>query len=166
MRNQRSFAMRCGVPLLMLTILAGSLAAADKKKVKKNDFCAQPNPQSLCTTENTCGAGGCSLDVTRTADSSSLKPITAGSKSGKPICVAAGTKVEFMSTEKETGFIIDQGDGFSVRPGRRDHRRERQVGSGRRHQGRLLQPVVRRLQIGGDLRHVPGKQRDHYRYQG
>jgi hypothetical protein len=116
MRNQRSFAMRCGVPILMLTILAGSLAAADKKKVKKNDFCAQPNPQSLCTAENTCGAGGCTLDVTRTSSSSSLKPITAGSKSDKPICVAAGTKVEFTSTEKETGFIVDQGTGSPFEP--------------------------------------------------
>ena len=116
MRNQRNVVMRCSVPVLILLLAVGSLAAAEKKKPKKNDFCAQPNPQSLCTAENTCGPAGCTLDVTRTASSSSLKPTTPGAKSDKPICIAAGTKVEWESTEKETGFVVDQSAGTPFDP--------------------------------------------------
>jgi len=108
--------MRCTVTMLILFLAAGSLAAAEKKKPKKNDFCAQPNPHSLCTPANTCGSSGCTLDVTRTASSSSLKPTAPGAQSDKPICVAAGTKVEWQSTEKNTGFIVDQSNGVPFEP--------------------------------------------------
>ncbi len=116
MDSQRSVSVARYALTLMLVLLLSTMAFAKEKKPSKNNFCAQPNPQSLCTPENTCAASGCTLDVTRTATGSSLKPITAGSKSDKPICMAAGTKVEFTSTEKETGFIVDQGTGSPFTP--------------------------------------------------
>ena len=119
MRIQLSFAIRRGLPMLLLILLATCLTAAEKKKPKKNDVCAQPNPESLCTAANTCGSGSaaCTVDVQRTADSSSLTPSTSEAKSGKPFCVAAGTKVEWKSTAKETGFIIDAGAAGAFEPG-------------------------------------------------
>jgi hypothetical protein len=117
MNNQRSVSKWHNGLTLMLILLLSSAAFAKDKKPIKNDVCAQPNPQSLCTPQNTCGPGACTLDVTRTADSSSLKPSTAGAKSGKPICIAAGTKVEWTSSEKETGFIVDAGASSAFQPG-------------------------------------------------
>jgi hypothetical protein len=93
----------------MLVLLACALLAGKEKAPKKSDVCAQPNPEAVCTPENTCAAGSCTLDVTRTASSSSVKPVVAGAKDGKPVCIPVGAKVEWQSTEKSTGFVVDPG---------------------------------------------------------
>jgi len=102
----------CFTMAVALLLLAASLATAeDKKKDDKNDACSNPNPASLCTADNTCGSASspCSLDVKRTAYSSSVTPSIPKAKGNDLFCIKTGTSVTWMSSSKNIGFLIDFG---------------------------------------------------------
>jgi hypothetical protein len=106
MKIQRCFAMCCALFLLMLTLLPG--AAAEEKKKGPKYTCDEPNPASLCNAGNTCGSS-CTVDVKRTAYSSSATPNIAGAKGNQLFCIKAGTNITWQAPDKNTGFLIDFG---------------------------------------------------------
>lgn len=97
--------------MLLLVLMTGFATAEDKKKDSDQGACSNSNPASLCNAGNTCGSAStpCSVDVKRTAYSSSATPSVPGAKGNSLFCVKAGTTVTWMSSSKNTGFLIDFG---------------------------------------------------------
>jgi hypothetical protein len=96
------------LPLLMTSFVIGK----DSKKKVKNDVCSASNPASVCAAANTCGSASspCSIDIKR--DQGAYATATPGipdAKSNKAFCIKIGTSVTFMSSSKNTGFVIDFG---------------------------------------------------------
>jgi hypothetical protein len=73
--------------------------------------CSEPNPQSLCNNNNTCGSSSapCTVDVKRTVDGASATPGTTDGKGNSTFCVKTGTTIIWKSTQKNTGFVVDFG---------------------------------------------------------
>lgn len=101
----------CALLLLPVLLLASLVTADDKKKDSSKDACANPNPASLCSAANTCGSASapCTVNIKRTAYSSSATPSIPGAKGNDLFCVQAGTTVVWQSTNKGTGFLVDPG---------------------------------------------------------
>jgi plastocyanin len=97
--------------LLLPMLLIASVAAAQDKKDNMKGACSNPNPASLCSAGNTCGSAStpCTVNVKRTAHSSSATPSIPGAKGNALFCVQAGTTVTWQSTAKNTGFLVDPG---------------------------------------------------------
>jgi hypothetical protein len=115
MKFQRCFMIRCALLLLPVLLMASFAAAEDKKPDDSKDACMQASPANLCNAGNTCGAS-CSIDVKRTAHSSSATPNIPGAKGDGFFCVKAGTTVTWQSTAKNTGFLIDFGGSSPFDP--------------------------------------------------
>src|SRR5664280_911437 len=76
MKIQRCFTIHCALLLLPVLLIASFATAEDKKKDNAKDACANPNPASLCSADNTCGSASapCTVNVKRTSYSSSATP--------------------------------------------------------------------------------------------
>jgi hypothetical protein len=111
MKIQRQIA----VPVLLFLLASLSIA---QSKGKGKYVCAEPNPASLCTADNTCSASGqCSVDIKR--DGMSAATATLGfpkAKGNSLFCVKEGTAVTFQSSSKGTGFIVDFGPSSPFDP--------------------------------------------------
>jgi hypothetical protein len=107
MKIQRCFTICCSLFLLVVGLVPNSARAEEKKKGNKY-ACSEPNPASQCNAGNTCGAD-CQIDVKRTASSSSATPNISGAKGNSLFCVKTGTTVTWMSSSKNTGFLVDFG---------------------------------------------------------
>jgi plastocyanin len=111
MKNYRYLAVLCCllvVPLLLTNFVAGS----DTKKKIKGDVCSASNPSSICAAANTCGSASspCSIDIKHSQGSyATATPSIPDAKSSKAFCIKVGTTVTFMSSSKNTGFVIDFG---------------------------------------------------------
>ena len=101
--------------LLAILLIAGFATAEDKDN---KEACSQANPASLCTAGNTCGSPStpCDIDVKRTSYSSSATPNIPNAKANDLICVKTGTTVNWHSTAKDTGFLIDLGSSSPFDP--------------------------------------------------
>jgi plastocyanin len=88
-------------------MLAPFLASAQSKSSKY--ACKEPDPASLCNAGNTCGSPStpCDVSVKRTAYGASATPQIPGAKGNSLFCVATGTKVNWKSDSKNTGFVVD-----------------------------------------------------------
>jgi hypothetical protein len=104
------------VLLVLPLILAVSLAAQTKQS---KYTCAEPNPQSLCNAGNTCGSPSapCDVDVKRTAYAASATPQIPGAKGNSLFCVRLGTKLNWKSASRNTGFVVDVSDSSPFDPG-------------------------------------------------
>jgi len=112
MKIQRYVAFCCALFL----VAVGILPTANAQKGGKNKYaCTEPNPASQCNAGNTCGAD-CQVDVKRTAYSSSATPNIAGAKGNSLFCIKAGTSVTWMSSSKNTGFLVDFGPSAPFDP--------------------------------------------------
>jgi plastocyanin len=111
MKMSRYFAALCSLlilPLLFTSFIVGK----DTKKKVKGDVCSASNPSSICAAANTCGSASspCSIDIRRSqGTSATAKPSIPDAKENKPFCIKVGTTVTFMSSSKNTGFVIDFG---------------------------------------------------------
>jgi plastocyanin len=111
MKMYRYFAVLCClfiVPLLFTSFMVGK----DTKKKIKGDVCSASNPSSICAAANTCGSASspCSIDIRRSQGSfATAKPSIPDAKENKPFCIKVGTSVTFMSSSKNTGFVVDFG---------------------------------------------------------
>ncbi len=112
MKIQRCLAICCAVFLLTFGLLPNSATAQEKKS---KYACDEANPASLCNAGNTCGTS-CTVDVKRTAHSSSVTPNISGAKGNQPFCIKAGTTVTWQSSAKNTGFFIDFGPNSPFDP--------------------------------------------------
>ncbi|HEX8814503.1 MAG TPA: hypothetical protein VF753_03295 [Terriglobales bacterium] len=73
-------------------------------------LCTEPNPESICSSVNTCGSTSvpCTVEIKRT-DGVSVTPSIPNFKSNDAFCVKRGTSVVWKSGSKDTGFLVDFG---------------------------------------------------------
>jgi hypothetical protein len=95
--------------LLLPLVLFSSFATAQSKADKY--ACTDANPAQLCSAANTCGSAStpCAVDVKRSANAASSTPSIPGAKSNSLFCIKAGTSVQWKSTMKNIGFVVDFG---------------------------------------------------------
>jgi hypothetical protein len=106
----KTIAMLCAFCLL----LAG-LASAQKKS---QYACAEAKPETLCTPQNTCGSATqtCVIDIRKTGNAASVQASTPDKEKNKVFCIKEGTRVQFTSSSKNTGFVVDFGPKFPFEP--------------------------------------------------
>jgi plastocyanin len=92
--------------LLICIVLLNAIAQAKSKYA-----CDEPNPASLCTAANTCGSATapCTVNVNKSGSSSTVKPGVPNAKDNQLFCVKKGTTVVWMTSNKNTGFMISFG---------------------------------------------------------
>jgi hypothetical protein len=113
MTIQRNLVILC---ILAVTTLLVSNSAAQKKGNKY--ACSEEQPEKLCNASNTCGSPSspCNLDVKRTANSASVTPDIPNAKGNSLFCIKVGTTVNWKSTGKNIGFLIDFGPDSPFEP--------------------------------------------------
>ncbi len=106
MTRNRRFAFKCTSLLLPIVVLSTYATAQSNKYA-----CSQANPAQLCTAANTCGSASdpCAVDVKRTANAASATPSIPNAKGNSLFCIKAGTTVQWKSTGKDIGFVVDFG---------------------------------------------------------
>ncbi len=103
------------VSALLSLALSGITAHAQKKS---KYICDEPQPASLCNEANTCGSSSspCIVDVTKSGNSSNVKPEIPNAKNNQFFCVKVGTDVTWKSKSKNTGFMISFGTDSPFTP--------------------------------------------------
>ena len=97
---------------LLPLLLTGLIAGKDTQKKIKGDVCSASNPANICSAANTCGSAStpCSIDIRRSGHNyATATPSIPDAKSNKAFCIKVGTSVTFMTSSKNTGFVIDFG---------------------------------------------------------
>jgi plastocyanin len=111
MKICRYLAVLCCLSILPLFLTSFIVGQNTKKKIK-GDVCSASNPVSICAAANTCGSASspCSIDIKRSGGTyATATPSIPDAKSNKAFCIKVGTTVTFMSSSKNTGFVIDFG---------------------------------------------------------
>lgn len=98
----------CSVALATLIVVLGTTVTEAKTKY----VCDEPKPADSCNAANTCGSASavCTIDVRKSGDGSSVKPSVPNAKGNQLFCIKAGTTVVWMSSSKNTGFMISFGE--------------------------------------------------------
>jgi plastocyanin len=96
--------------LLLTSIVLLTCVAAQAQK-KSKYVCDEAQPASMCTAANTCGSASapCTIDITKSGSSSNVKPGIPNAKNNQFFCIKAGTQVVWMTSNKNTGFMISFG---------------------------------------------------------
>lgn len=96
--------------LVVVVFFEMTVGIAEGQK-KSKYVCDEPQPAQQCTAANTCGSdsAACTIDITKSGDVSSVKPDIPNAKSNQLFCVKTGTKVVWMSSNKNTGFMVSFG---------------------------------------------------------
>jgi hypothetical protein len=116
MIGNQSFGSKCTSLLLPLVMLS----AYGMAQSKSNKYaCSEAKPAQLCTAANTCGSASspCSVDVKRTSNAASSTPDIPNAKSNSLFCVKVGTTVQWKSTGKNIGFVVDMSSTSPFDPG-------------------------------------------------
>lgn len=94
-----------------LLVMCLVLAAAAVVQAKSKYACDEPNPASLCNAANTCGSATapCTVNINKSGNSSTVKPSVPNAKDNQFFCVKQGTQVVWMTSNKNTGFMISFG---------------------------------------------------------
>jgi hypothetical protein len=97
----------CSVALAASIVLLGGVTTEAKSKY----VCDEPQPADLCNAANTCGSGSepCKIDVRKSGGGSTVKPGIPNAKNNQFFCIKAGTSVTWMTSSKNTGFMISFG---------------------------------------------------------
>ena len=88
------------------------LGCATAQAQKKSKYaCDEPQPESMCNAGNTCGSlsSACTIDITRSASFASVRPSIPNAKNNQLFCIKVGTKVVWMSSNKNHGFMVSFG---------------------------------------------------------
>ena len=102
--------------LLLSFVLLTHCVSAQSKGSKY--ACSEASPAQLCNANNTCGSAStpCVVDVKRTASAASATADIQNAKSNALFCVKAGTTVQWKSTGKNIGFVVDMGPASPFDP--------------------------------------------------
>ena len=94
--------------LSCVVFLSCTTAQAQKKS---RYVCEETSAENMCNAANTCGSATsqCTIDVTRSGDSSNVMPSTPNTKKNQLFCIKAGTTVVWMSSNKNNGFMVSFG---------------------------------------------------------
>ena len=164
MMNQRNFSN----PARTAGAAPGPIGRLRCRPVKKSKYsCDEPNPQSLCNAGNTCGSANapCDVDVKRTAYAASATPQIPGAKGNSLFCLRPGTTVNWKSSAKNTGFVVDVSDASPFDPGGAIIGGSNKDAFGRRENQRLLQIFGGRLRFRRNQWHVRERKRGAGRHQ-
>jgi hypothetical protein len=103
--------------LLVFGVILLSCAAAQAQK-KSKYVCDEERPESMCSEANTCGspASQCTVDVTRSSDTTNVKPGIPNAKNNQTFCIKSGTTVMWKSSNKNHGFLIAFGTDSPFEP--------------------------------------------------
>jgi plastocyanin len=108
MTMNRRFVFKC-TSLLFPIVVLSTYATAQSKS---SDYaCSKDVSAQMCTAENTCGSAStpCAVDVKRTANAASSTPSIPNAKGNSLFCIKPGTTVQWKSTGKDIGFVVDFG---------------------------------------------------------
>src|SRR5271154_7131657 len=116
MTQNRCFGIKA-TSLLLPIVMLSTYAIAQSKSNKY--ACSEAKPALLCNAANTCGSAStpCSVDVKRTSNAASSTPDIPNAKGNFLFCVKAGTTVQWKSTGKDIGFVVDFGTTSPFDPG-------------------------------------------------
>ena len=117
MTRNRPVEFKCTSLLLPIVVLSTYATAQSKS----NPYACSPSVSAqMCTAENTCGSGSnpCSVDVKRTANAASSTPSIPNAKGNSLFCIKPGTTVQWKSTGKDIGFVVDFGPASPFDPPR------------------------------------------------
>jgi hypothetical protein len=80
--------------------------------------CDEPQPENMCNAANTCGSASssCTVDVTRSGDSSNVKPEIPQAKDNQLFCIKKGTTVVWQTPKENTGFLVSFGTDSPFEP--------------------------------------------------
>ena len=103
------------VSLLLPILVLSTYASAQNKNAYA---CTKDSSPEMCTADNTCGSAStpCSIDVRRTANAAKATPDLPNAKGNSLFCVKPGTTVQWKSTGKDIGFIVDFGPNSPFDP--------------------------------------------------
>jgi plastocyanin len=109
MNTRRQFEVCCESLLLLGILLLSCITASAQKKSKY--VCDEAQPETMCTAANTCGSASapCTIDITKSGNSSNVKPGIPNAKNNQFFCIKAGTQVVWMTSNKNTGFMVSFG---------------------------------------------------------
>ena len=104
MRTQKQLATILIVSCMVL--LACGLAQA-----RSRFACDEPDPASLCNAANTCGSATnpCTVNITKSGSSANVRPSVPNARNNQLFCVKKGTTVIWMTSNRNTGFMISFG---------------------------------------------------------
>ena len=96
---------------VLLAVIGMLLLVSTVAMAKSKYVCDEPDPASLCTAANTCGSASapCTVDITKAGNSSNVKPGVPNAKNNQLFCIKKGTSVVWMTSNKNTGFMISFG---------------------------------------------------------
>jgi plastocyanin len=102
---------------LLLSVISLTNCVSAQSKSSKY-ACPETNPAQLCNASNTCGSASdpCVVDVKRTSSAASATAMTQKAKGNALFCVKTGTTVQWKSTDKEIGFVVDLGPTSPFEP--------------------------------------------------
>ena len=111
MRTQKQLATILIVSCIVL--LACGLAQAKSKYA-----CDEPDPASLCNAANTCGSASnpCTVNINKSGSSSTVRPSVPNAKYNQLFCIKKGTTVIWMTSNKNTGFMVSFGTDSPFEP--------------------------------------------------
>ena len=96
-----------------------ALATCASAQSKSNPYaCTKDSSPQMCTDQNTCSSTSCSVDVRRTANAASATPSIPNAKGNSLFCIKPGTTVQWKSTGKDIGFVVDFGPASPFDPPR------------------------------------------------
>ena len=103
-----TFAIPRKAVLVPLSLLLITSAFAQKKS---KYVCDEPDPASLCTAANTCGSASapCTININKSGNSATVKPGIPNAKNNQFFCIKKGTTTVWMTSNKNTGFMISFG---------------------------------------------------------
>ena len=109
MQIRSIFAVLCVTASATFLLLAPT--SAQEQRGREKYVCSEPQPETMCNAENTCGSASapCTVEIRRTASAASVTPSIPNSKANMPFCVKTGTKVNWQGASKNTGFVLDFG---------------------------------------------------------
>jgi hypothetical protein len=95
----------------LLCVVTCIVLLASAVQAKSKYACDEPDPASMCTAANTCGSASapCTVDITKAGNSSNVKPGVPNAKNNQFFCIKKGTQVVWMTSNKNTGFMISFG---------------------------------------------------------
>lgn len=95
------------------TLVAASivLLACNPAQARSRFVCDEPQPESLCNAANTCGSATapCTIDVTKSGSSANVRPGIPNARNNQLFCIRKGTTVVWMTSNRNTGFMISFG---------------------------------------------------------
>jgi plastocyanin len=96
---------------VFMAVVCIVMLAVDVAQAKSKYVCDEPDPASMCTAANTCGSASapCTIDITKAGNSSNVKPGVPNAKNNQLFCIKKGTTVVWMTSNKNTGFMISFG---------------------------------------------------------